>query len=236
MNCAEGVAVSFWPVAGETNAYIIKDAEGHVFGYGESGGTLLSANATEENAHWTLRTRADLISGLDGATIENQKDATFLISDPQFGKDNRLFNEKWQGDALEKAGSDDNTHASVNKDATGKFNAYQDLGEDLPNGVYELSVQGFYSSSTSDKRCAYFYANSEAMALKNISSIAQQPAGEDEASTAFTDGNYQCSTLRFLVINNKIRIGVKGVYGECGWTAFDNFRLMYLGPTSQLNH
>lgn len=139
---------------------------------------------TDEKAQWQLFTRDDLMAELSKASANKPVDATFLIVGAGFGRvDTR--NYEWQG-GLEVGGWEPNFCAQKYDVAT--YDLYQTL-TGLPNGLYELNVQGFYREggefATPEKAYnnfvageselnAILYANNETVPLVSIISEAQE--------------------------------------------------------------
>lgn len=97
-------------------------------------------NPEEDDAvQWQLLSKKDLMASLDNASADNPVDATFLIQGANFGR-NDSRNSYWKGTPSIN-GSVNNYCAE--KWNTGTFDVNQ-VVTGLPNGLYELRVQGFY--------------------------------------------------------------------------------------------
>ncbi|MBQ8191263.1 MAG: hypothetical protein IJZ45_05815 [Bacteroidaceae bacterium] len=211
--------------------------------------TKVSVNMTDntaEAAQWEILSKEDMVASLEGASLENPADATFFISCPNFGRNDTRFPIAWQGGPA-RNGANDNMNAER---WNANFDVYQDLNG-LPNGLYKVSVQGYYRAgnggATSMEQNAYLYANENTTPLVNINSEAGNvvfeggnvsdvadmgivPNNQPTASTGFTAGLYADNTVDVWVNDGTLRIGVKkDVLIQYDWTCFDNFELTYYG-------
>ena len=199
--------------------------------WGSTGAQLVSTQLTNANAkgsQWDILYHDDLMALLNDATPEAPADATFLIQCPHFGRnDTRL--SAWQGDVT--AGGDVKNQCA--QAPSGSFDIYQRV-TGLPDGFYEVRVQGFYRGVK-----ALLYANQTTQPLMNITDeTGNQPSTLDAASERFTAGKYQ-NTLRVEVTDGSLTIGIKKTSSTSSWTVFDNFELYYLGekdPSSSVHN
>lgn len=126
------------------------------------------------------------------------------------------------------------------------FDTWQDL-TDLPNGVYKLSVQGFYRPSNSGRwdyesgdtpQYAVFYATNGIDSLispipnihRDTDDSESLPNNMQQASEAFAAGKY-VTTLHFVVSDHRVRIGIaqNEKAGDTDWVSWDNWQLTYYG-------
>ena len=208
--------------------------------WGNNGGNTVNTqltNSNNANAQWQVLSFADMKATLSEATPENPVDATFLISCPNFGRnDTRITN--WLGEV--NAGGDVSNQCAEAPSTT--FNIRQSI-TGIPNGRYELRVQGFYRHGSlqeaqsahadgTEKLQAKLFANDATTPLKSIfDTTGAVPTSLETASEIFTRGGYQ-NSLQVEVTNNRLQVGVKKTVGETpaeNWTVFDNFELYYLG-------
>lgn len=191
--------------------------------WGSTGGKTVSTQLTSaslKGAAWEVLTYDDLLATLSDATPANPADATFLIQCPGFGRNDTRISA-WLGAALTLGGDAKNQCAEA---PSGKFDVHQTL-TDIPNGVYELTAQGFSKGVV-----ALLYANNTTQKLHGIADEnVAQPTDLNEASACFTSGKY-LNTLRVNVTDGKLTLGVRCTStSTTAWTVFDNFRLHYLG-------
>ena len=223
-------------------------------------GTVVYNNVTDpttdEQVQWQLLTREDRIAGLKNASVDNPVDATFFILGANFGRlDYR--NGIW-ADAPTINGNPVNYCAE--KWNTTTFDVGQTI-TGLPNGLYELRVQGFYregGTATPEIAAnnyaagksvlnAMLYANEESTPLMSImeeakkgtapdadyytTSMGYVPHSQTGASNSFSEGGYQ-HRLQVGVTDGTLRIGIrKDAVSVYDWTCFDNFELYYCGAS-----
>lgn len=225
-----------------------------------SANTALTTSSTPNSANslWQLLTRGDLMERMANATEEQPVDATFLLPGHRFGRnDGRIAN--WNGGPTRGgyAGSDWGDHNGEKFNTT--FDVYLEI-ENAPDGIYEVSMQGFYRDGGYDAAAtlrsggnealnALLYGNDASMELPSIFSEAGNcgtqgvnqstygyiPNSQSDASYYIHEGLYQTGPLRFTVEGGTLRVGVRKTVAVVNdWTVFDNFKLMYLGPSSIL--
>jgi hypothetical protein len=104
--------------------------------------------------------------------------------------------------------------------------------EGLPNGVYELTAQGFYRQDGDDnENLPYFFVNDKKVTFPvktgNENSMS-------DASASFTSGLYTIKPIKFIVEDGKITLGAKNEVNLSLWAIWDNFRLTYYGTTDKI--
>lgn len=203
--------------------------------YWAGNGTVVNLNADGGNeTQWMLVSRAQREKMLDNATPENGVDATFYILGAGF---DRVQPSGWaethDGGSLNlfgaNAGGAGGTLYCVYASGNNSFDVYQEL-TGIRNGRYRLSCSGFYTA-TGEARNAMLYAGTnESPLLAGVDDGQGLPANNAEAVTAFADGRYTGNAVEAIVLNGKLRIGVKKSVAVAGdVAAFDDFRLTYLG-------
>ena len=226
----------------------------HYWGSTSSGAFTATLTSRASNyAKWEMLSYADLVEELKNATKDSPVDATFMISCPNFGRNDTRISE-WNGNELTRDG--DVTNMCVQAPNTA-FNVYQTINN-IPNGIYELHVQGFYRDGTAEVAAgrrnagtenirALLYANDVSEPLKSIfdeadskklpasmaetTSAGNIPATLEGASNMFSAGLYPV-TLTVEVKDNTLTLGIKKTTANSpasNWTVFDNFELYYLG-------
>jgi len=158
----------------------------------------------------------------------NPVDKTGSIANPSYDANT---NDGWSGTTPGFQSYTDAEH--YNK----TFDSWQML-ENIPNGVYKLTVQGFYRPATSGANGAVFYAangtDSLTVVVPDLTSeaanIASLPNNMQQAEEAFVAGLY-ATELIFVVTNNQARIGVTlpAKTGGSDWVIWDNWQLTYYG-------
>ena len=167
MDGAANVAVDLNVVKVADGVYTIAAGENY---YGWDGtSTVLARNLTadSENATWTIQTLDDAKAALVNATAEAPMDATVLIEDHDFGRNNRYQN-KWTMEASNKKLSDgEDNNGTVGNNCAESYHSTFTLSQVLegaPKGIYALTAQGFYRQDGDDnEHLPYFYANEETM-------------------------------------------------------------------------
>jgi len=210
--------------------------------------TTSSNNAA--GAQWQLLTKLDLVNNMSKATEANPVNATFLLPGFNFSR-NDTRNTQWtnNGDWTDHGGNVSNL---VVEYWNRNFDIYQQLSN-IPNGIYELSCQGYYRNGGKDVTSgqainAYLYANTTTQSLPDILSGAGQngtvgyqnangyiPNSIGDASSYLSAGLYWSKPIRITVENGILKVGAKKETTVADdWTVIDNFRLMYLGDGSAL--
>lgn len=189
------------------------------------------------------------LSALKEATLTNPVDATWLIVNPDF--EGNTINGWTCPEGVTAV-----NHSEIeffNK----TFNFYQEIKE-IPNGVYDLSMQGFQRTAANDSAkayeagteiiTAYLYANSDSAQLRSLYSeprtsledvsglLNGYPNGMQGAQEAFTQGLYKGESLTVTVDKKTLTIGVRNrTLTANGWVCFDNFVLTYRGNEAGVN-
>ena len=197
---------------------------------GENGVVTLAADASVDAAKWTLKTLADRIAELAAATAEAPVEATFIIQDANFGR-NDLRKSAWTMDAENQnlSGGEDNT-GSVGNNCAESYHSTFTLSQTLANapaGKYKMTAQGFYrqdDGATED--LPVFYANDK---TANFPAKTGSEGSMTDASKSFSAGQYTIEPIEVTVFENgQLTVGAKGTAVH-QWVIFDNFRLSYLG-------
>ena len=207
--------------------FTIADAEGKYFGY-DGQTTILGKNLEPNengNIYWAVAPESQMKDLLSKATVEDPMDATFLILDPNFGRNNRNYSA-WIFEASNKNNAGDNTNYVV-ESYHSEFSMNQTL-ENIPNGVYAMTAQGFYRQDGEDnENLPVFFANKE---TKTFPVKTGAENSMNEASTSFTAGNYTIDPIFVEVKNGKLDLGAKLTGNANLWCLWDNFQLQYYGP------
>ena len=215
--------------------------------------------------HWKFWTKEELEATLENATADNPVDATFYITSPDFPiADRRVSTDLcWGSDITGTAGNTSSSTYCYNSGNVEIFNkagvsATQTL-TGIPNGVYSLSVQGFYrygSVSTgsvvafqnhTEEPLALLFAGKNSVAIKSLYSEAKStqdsgydrstdvgyvPNGQKQAAFVFSDPTAYVNTLtNIIVTDNTLTLGVRKENKAISndWICFDNFTLLYYG-------
>ena len=201
-------------------------ADGAVYGYdGQS--TILGKNVAGDGAAWQIFTEEDMKAQLDKATAKEPVDATWLILDPNFGRNNRN-QSAWTIEASNKnlsGGNNNNNNAE-------SFHSLFTLSQTVtgaPKGTYTLTAQGFYRQDGSDNdNLPVFFANDKNATFPMKTGTENSMS---DASNSFTNGLYTIEPIIFEVDENgEITLGAKLENNTALWCIWDNFVLKYYGP------
>lgn len=211
------------------NKYTFSKSDGTdntYFGYDGSTTVLGKGLAADnENALWEVISESEMKATLNDATVANPVDATFLILDPNFGRNNRNVTA-WTMAASNQNLSGGNNTNNCAESYHSTFTLSQAINN-VPNGIYDMTAQGFYRQDGSDnEHLPYFYINSR----KQTFFVRSGSEGSmDAASESFTAGTYTISPIRVVVTNGTITLGAKNDKNTALWCIFDNFTLQYSG-------
>ena len=213
--------------------YYIYDANPNADGLGffgwDGSSTVLASKlaADNPNAAWMIATEEELIKGLNEASVREPGDATFLIIDHTFGRNNRnvgAWNVSADCNNSNLTGGNSNKHSAESYHST--FTIWQDL-TNVPNGVYSFTAQGFYRQDGSDnENLAEFFVNEETALVPLKTGTENNMA---DACTSFEAGKYKIEPIFFEVTDGLITVGVRNPNNTNLWVIWDNFELTYYG-------
>ena len=234
-------------------AYYITSDSTNFYGWdGENTKLANKLAAGDENAMWLVIPHERAIEALAEATEDDPMDATFLLLDPNFSRNNRNQGA-WTGDTFGVGGDNTNTNAEKWGGNSQTFDISQTV--DVPNGKYKISWNGFYrynntGDNTNDIAIAahadgtevinsFVYVNGKDYALTSIAdetaaaALSALPFSQTEASAAFAQGLY-AQSAEVIVTDGKLTIGIKKTeHLGTDWTVWDNFELEYYGPAAE---
>jgi len=217
-----------WTFAKAGDAYTI----GGLFGGDEQ---YLAAGANNETvlslvdnkaAQWKLVTYEERLAGLEKATADSPADATFVIKDANFNRNDQR-RSAWTMEASNQNLSGGNNENNCAESWHSAFSLSQTING-LPNGVYELTAQGFWRQDGEDNdNLPYFFVNGQKATFPKMAGTENSMA---DASVSFTSGLYTIEPIRFVVNDGSITLGAKNDANLTIWCIWDNFRLTYFGP------
>lgn len=195
------------------------------YGYNGSN-TVMGKTETDPaapNVQWEIISVADATAALSGATQAAPMNATFLVADPNFGRNNRHYGE-WTFEASNKNNEGDVTNYCVeSRHAT--FTMSQTIN--VPNGVYSLSAQGFYrQDGTDNEHLPVFFLNDATRTFPKRSGTENSMA---LVSASFSEGRYAIDPIYVTVTDGTITLGARLEGNTMLWCIWDNFTLMYYG-------
>jgi len=188
-------------------------------------------DAKDEAAQWQFRTLEDRLADLTAATAEAPVDATFLIQDANFGR-NDLRKSAWTMQASNQNLSGGNNINNCAESYHAVFTLSQTLAN-APAGKYQMTAQGFYRQDDNETEdLPVFYANDKTAEFPAKTSDEGSMAA---ASASFTAGQYTIEPIEVTVAAaGGLTVGAKGTATH-QWVIFDNFRLTYLGNQIDLS-
>lgn len=191
---------------------------------------------TSEPTEWRFIDAATRIEELEAASSDYGMDATFLLKDPNFNRNDQRVNawtvsEDCNNETLTLSGGNDLNNCAGSLNST--FDIYQTVSG-APAGVYELTAQGFYRQDGEDTEAIpYFYANGEKAELSAQEGSESDMSG---ASASFTKGLYTIEPIKFHVGEDGVlTVGIKNETAVNQWIVFDNFQLTYYGSLITLD-
>lgn len=205
--------------------YTIADGT-NLFGY-DGASTILGKNIPAgPNTIWQIYSEDEMRAQLATATEENPVDATWLILDPNFGRNNRNVGAWTQAGSFSFGGDNSNLCIEVYR----KVYTLSQTLSNVPNGVYTLTAQGFYRQDGNDNdNLPCFYINHQQATLPLLTGNENSM---NDASASFSQGKYEIAPIKVLVCDNTITLGSKLTKNELLWCIFDNFQLTYHGPAT----
>lgn len=160
------------------------------------------------------------------ATPENPADATFLLQNPNFNRnDQRVAAWVVSDDCTNKNLNGGNNVNNCAESYHSTFTISQTI-TDAPKGTYELRAQGFYrQDNDATEDAPVFFINDK---TTEVPVKTGEEGSMSAASESFTAGLYNCEPVAVFVENGTLTVGVKAT-GANQWVIFDNFRLTYYG-------
>ncbi len=223
-----------WGLEEQEFGFYISDAEGKYISIDAQNNLVMS-----DTPHTWLIVTADGVkeermSELALATKDAPKDATFLLQNPNFNRNdqrvsawtidpsdaNHNFNG---GNSLNNCGESYHAAATIKQTVSG-----------APAGFYELTAQGFYrQDNNAEEDAPVFYANGVNGDVPAMGTLPDHSGnnqeGMDDASVEFTNGKYAIDPIPFEVTEDgMIYVGV-AISGTNQWVIWDNFQLKYYG-------
>ncbi|MBR6129706.1 MAG: BspA family leucine-rich repeat surface protein [Bacteroidaceae bacterium] len=183
---------------------------------------------------WIIIPKEELMQermrALESATQNNPVDATFLLHNPTFNR-NDMRTEAWEvgGNCTDKTLGGplyENVENYCAESYHSTFTISQTIA-DAPAGIYQLKAQGFYRQEDGVTEDApKFFIGSETAELPAIAGSENSMA---DAGASFNMGRYTIEPITFVYDGNDgLTVGIEGTATH-QWVAFDNFQLSYLG-------
>ena len=252
VDCTADRAIDFELVSLGDGIYNIVIAENGAFLAAPEEGSIIEwiEDGTAAEAQWRITRTADM---LKDATEDDPVDATFLIKDNDFDRNNRWnstadtdFGKAWTMNAGNQNMSGGNNENRCAESWHSTFEMTQVIAN-APKGVYKLSAQGFYRDDSEGnlKKLPVLFANDKESAFPEIKdeeiagrgNIRDQGVAQmGDCSVWFADGDYPIDPVFFeLDEAGDITLGVKYQEPELLWAIWDKFELTYYGPDADIN-
>ena len=180
---------------------------------------------------------AQRLGELADATAENPVDATFLLQNPNFNRNDQRVSA-WTI-------SEDCTNSNLNggnqvNNCAESFHSTFTIMQTVsgaPAGFYQMTAQGFYRQDEYEGEEApaapMFFANG---INGNVPEMGELPDhsgdnrnGMDDASVEFTNGNYTINPITFEVKDDGMMYVGVTASTNTQWVIWDNFQLKYFG-------
>lgn len=218
----------------EKGRYVLISSGGQYYGY-DGNSTILGKNIDPESteALWEVFTEDQMKNQLANASVANPVDATWLILDPNFGR-NQRNKLTWTITANNKnLGGGDVTNYCA-ESYKSEFNLSQVLSN-APKGVYQLTAQAYYrvEADGTDEILPVIYAN-------EATSPFQLRTGTEnsmtDASHSFSSGLYEVEPVYVEVAEDgALTVGAKLEGNSTLWSVWDNFALTYYGADASID-
>jgi hypothetical protein len=214
-----------WGLVYQNFGFWIRNADGQYISLDYDNNLVLSDTPHEwiiVTAEGVMQTRLEEMAE---ATATNPVDATFLLQDPNFNRNDQRV-AAWE--ISEDCTNHNFNGNSVNDCAESWHSTFtiKQTVSNVPAGVYELTAQGFYRQDGEAEAVPQFFANG---VNADVPVIAGSENDMGAASESFTAGLYTIEPIRFTVGEDGMMY--VGVYGTAlnQWVIFDNFQLKYFG-------
>jgi len=228
-------AWTFTPIEGQTNVYKLSCSAGTLFVDTQSeaytlGTTPTSVGTDPDNDYslWMLISKEERLNNLSNATSDNPYDATFLLTNPNFGK-----NTNGSGWTMNSTNYNSNGGNDINCCAESwkaSFTLSQTIS--VPNGYYKVRAQAAltdYSGAYDGTDYPVVYLNDASVPFNNMDDT-DRGTSMTQLSNSFNSGKYFTDyTDVVTAASNSLTVGVKGTRADT-WCIWDNFQLLYLGP------
>ena len=173
---------------------------------------------------------------LNAATVENPADATFLLKDANFNRNDL----RWEAWTVSKDCGNKNLGGGCSEtNGNGCAESYKStftisqIAEGAPKGIYAVTAQGFYRQEVEgDFALPYFFANDE---KANFLLRTGTENSMTDAGVSFTNGLYTIDPIYVEVAENgTLTVGTKSETDKL-WCIWDNFKLTYYGANATMD-
>ncbi|MBQ8127523.1 MAG: MucBP domain-containing protein [Prevotella sp.] len=209
--------------------FIVDPASGQYINLDKDNNLVMSATGREfiiVSAEGVLEER---MNELAEATAENPVDATFLLQNPNFNR-NDLRVQAWKvefvsGDNYNLNGGNQTNNCAESFHAA--FTVSQ-VAANAPKGTYALTAQGFFRQDDNAEEAAPMFFMNDAKAEVPVKTGAED--NMNDASASFANGLYTIEPIQaYIGEGETLTVGVTNGENVHQWVIFDNFRLTYYG-------
>ncbi len=228
-----------WTIEGDfvyTISAVIDGVKKYI-GVDEAGNLALKESASDDcqwaflkKDYWENHLMEQGLAALEAATPENGVDATFLLKDANFNRNDHRW-EAWtvSEDCTNKnlGGGCDGSNGNGNAESYHSTFTISQAIANAPKGTYTLTAQGFYRQDDGLEEAVPVFFMNDATAEVPVKT------GDENSMTAasysFSDGKYTIEPITVTINKGEtLTVGVKGTATN-QWVIFDNFRLTYYG-------
>ena len=166
---------------------------------------------------------------LTTATAENPVDATFLLKNPNFNRNDQRVSA-WEVTFVTGNNKNLNGGNNVNNCAESFHAAFtvSQVAAGAPKGTYELTAQGFFRQDDNAEEAAPTFFLNDTKA--EVPAKTGSENSMSQASESFTAGLYTIEPIKaFINDDETLNVGITNGENVHQWVIFDNFRLTYYG-------
>ena len=173
---------------------------------------------------------ADALAAMEAATEESPVDATFLLVDPNFNRNDHRWEAWTVSEDCTNSNLGGGCDASNGNGCAESYHSTFTISQAIANapaGKYTLTAQGFYRQDddvVEDVPAFFIGDQTAAVPVRTGTENDMNAAGK-----AFTNGEYTIEPIEFTLNEaGELTVGIKGTATH-QWVIFDNFRLTYFG-------
>ncbi len=195
---------------------------------------LIGNDANDAFSQWYFISTEDWMTMLEDASETNPVDATFLVKDFNFSRNNNGWSA-WEKENI-TLGLANGQNAEANNTFNWNVESYHKVFSMnqtivVPNGIYRLTAQGFYRQDGDDnENLPYFYANDEQQTFPKKDGSENSMT---DAAHSFQDGAYTIDPITVEVTDRVLKIGALNEVNTSLWCIFDNFELEMIGMSDK---
>lgn len=223
-------------IAQNGDYYTLQNVEAGIY-YGWDGSSTIlgktETDGTAANVQWSIISLDDAKANLANATQTSPLNATFLIEDANFGRNNRYSN-KWTVDAANSNLSGGNNINNCAESWQSAFTISQSV--EAPNGIYKVTAQAAltdYTNAYDGVDYPVVFANEETSPFNSMES-SDRATNMSTLSASFTAGKYYVNPIYVEVTDGTLTVGVKGTRTNT-WAIWDNFTITYYGTEANID-